>query len=225
MAVAVRVIGSTRRINPSDDEAMLALCEKVAVGNKGLKMIPLRLNQGVIRGGSSGSYKLRGFQTVDIVINSQNGTQTVKYTQDAEGNDTSNQQIKFTPDGFGGRYAHIPDTSYNRDILVKTFERTFAIVDETVEKEIKKDAVARLKRRDNAMEKAIEKASSLIKADRATFITGLKNTLGAGYEQSREYKDSVAKDIKTLARRYFLADQSWESKKQGTEATKVDVTK
>jgi hypothetical protein len=212
MAVAIRVIGSPKRIDHGNDELMLKMAERITVGNKPLKLISLKLHNGVVRGGAVGNYKMRGFQTADVLVNAQTGAQDVKFTVDGNGKATSVHAIKFTPDGFGGRFAHIPDTEYNREKLILCHDMKFTILDEAVEKVIEKESAALKTRMNNAMEKAFESAKTVVHARHQIFIDGLKTKIGKGFEDLAEYKEVVGKEVKKLGRKYFAEDKSWKVK-------------
>lgn len=215
MSVAVNVIGAIRRINPADDEAMLKLCDKLSVGGKKLKLIELELKDGVVRGGLTGGYSIRGFQSVDVVING--GKREVNFTEDLAREPDTSRKIKFTADEYGRRSAYIPDTPFNRSQLVKgtsSVNCSYKIATDGVDTEVEKLAEARIKRRANAIEKAQESAFKIITEQEAVFVKGLEEKYGKAHTGTREYKEIIVPKIKALATKIFNEDKSWE------EATK-----
>ena len=212
MAVAIQVIGSAKRIDHGNDEEMLKVAARLTFKEKPLKLIELKLKDGLVRGGQVGGYKFRGLQTVTVIVNGQTGNQSVSHTTDNNGNPCSTTPVKFTPDGYGGRYCHIPDTEYNRAKLVKMYGKRWIILDENIDKEVGKLSDARMKRMANAQEKALESAKSKVHAKHGVFIEGLKKKIGDGFESTSEYQDVIGKEVKKLAYKIFTSDRSWEDK-------------
>jgi len=210
MSVGIKILGIPAK-QVTGDEATLKFASTVKVDDKPLKFIHLGLKEKVVSGKMN--FRVNCFQTAVVVVDTTKGTRKASLTKDNNGKDATLYPTPFNydPENFGARTAYIPDTEFNRQVLIEGFHGgvSYEIHSESVQKEVKTKADARKKRFDNAKEKAWDQARKEVGEEMATFVKGLKDKIGDGYELSHEYKENVGKKVNALGRKLFTDNNSW----------------
>ena len=164
--------------------------------------IRLKLRDGVLRG--QGRVNVLAFQ--HLILRHGQGTGTTGRLSSENGEPVCQLPVAFQPDALGRITAYIPDSEFNRKVLARTlhFQPPYQIVSKDVLKEITPVADERLAKHKYAMAKAADQATKAIEADRALTIEGLKDKLGVGFRESREYKNDLGALIDVETRRAYV---------------------